>query len=101
MAEIDLTDVNTSELVQLAQFIGIRVSRALPRAVIIHALENFSPVDYEDPVVVKGKKLSEWLKRYWERIQMQAAKRVCPKCHYCRDAQVLECFHLNRKNFGG
>jgi hypothetical protein len=43
--------------------------------------------------------MSAWLNRYWDRVKMQAAKKVCPDCSLCRDMQVFECYNKNRKYF--
>lgn len=99
--EFDLNHLNHSELVALAWWIDIQASRAVPREMLIHAIENFVGISFADSVRVKGEKLSAWLGRYWEQIQMQAKKRVCPDCRLCRDAQVLECYELNKSKFGG
>jgi hypothetical protein len=99
--ELNLNSLNHSELVTLARWLDIQASRAVPRDMLIHAIENFVGLNFTDSIRVKGEKLSAWLGRYWEQIQMQARKKVCPNCHLCRDAQVLECYELNKKKFGG
>ena len=99
--ELDLNDLNHSELVAMARWMDMKASRGIPRDVLIHAIENLVGVDYQDSVRVKGEKLSAWLNRYWEVFQLQVKKKVCPDCHLCRDAQVLECYELNKRKFGG
>ena len=96
---IDLNALNNSELVALCQWVEIKATRAWPRSLLIEALENFQPFDLKDPIDEHREKLSSWLKRYWDRVQMQAAKKACPNCEMCRDLQVLECYALNRKYF--
>lgn len=97
---VNLDDLNHSELVALVQWIGIPASRAVPREVLVEALESIKPFSFYDPIEEKRVHLSEFLKRYWTHIRMQAVKKVCPNCHLCRDAQVLECHSLNKKNLG-
>ena len=97
--EVDLTDLNHSELVLLAQWNGLNASRAVPRQEILEALATFQPLPYQQPFEDKQKKLSAWLKRWWkEKLRMQAERRVCPRCHLCRGTQVLLCFNENRIN---
>ena len=98
---LDLEMLNDTELVGLCQLQGIQASRAWPRELLIQALSRFE--SYEFPTVLSKKRstLSAYLTRYWERIQMQALKKVCPRCELCRDAQVLECYGANRKKIEG
>jgi hypothetical protein len=96
---IDLDELNHSELVALCQWVDIDASRAWPRHLLIEALEQFQSIDLIDPIDSYRDKMSSWLKRYWDRVQMQASKKVCPNCHLCRDAQVVECYNKNRKWF--
>ena len=98
---IDLGELNQSELVKLCCWVGIQATRGWPREYLVWALENFQAIDYEDPVDVKRRRLSTWLQRYWDRIQMQAQKKVCPRCFNCGDLQVLTCYMKNRKGIEG
>lgn len=98
---IDLNEINQSELVALCRWIGVKATRGWPREYLIWALENFYSVEYDDPVDVHRHKLSGWLKRWWDRIQMQAQKKVCPRCENCGDLQVLHCYMKNRKGIEG
>jgi len=41
--------------------------------------------------------MHDWLKRWWDNIQMQMPKKVCPNCHLCKDLQVLDCYSKNEK----
>ena len=96
---IDLDELNHSELVALCRWVEIEASRAWPRHLLIEALEQFQAIELEDPLDRLRNKLSPWLRRYWVQIQMQASKKVCPNCHLCRDAQVIECYNKNRRHF--
>ena len=98
---IDLDELNQSELVMMCEWVGIKVSRGWPRAHLVEALENFQGTSFADPVDVNREKLSAWLFRYWDRIQMQAQKKVCPSCFHCDDLQVLTCYSKNRKGIEG
>ena len=98
---IDLDEMNQAELVALCQWAGIDASRAFSRDQLITCLEKFWPLDVENPIRDYQNRMSEWLLRYWERVRMQAAKKVCPRCHLCRDLQVLECFNRSKKYIEG
>ena len=98
---VDLDDLNHSELVLLCQWLGMKASRAVPRNALVSSILSLSPLAYTDTVDGKRKILSEWLKRNWDCIRMQAQKKVCPNCYECRDLQVLECYRLNKKSLGG
>ena len=99
--DIDLNQINQSELVRLCRWVGIQASRGWPREYLVWALENFQAIDYQDPVDDNRHKLSSWLGRWWDRIQMQAQKKVCPRCFSCNDLQVLTCYMKNRKGIEG
>ena len=98
---IDLREINHTELVALCHWVGIKASRGWPRVYLIWALENFEPIVYKDPIDKLRESLSAWLQRYWDRIQMQAQKKVCPYCENCTDLQVLTCYMKNRKGIEG
>lgn len=98
--EIDLTELNHSELVLLANWNGLNVTRGLPRETIEYLLTNLVPNNRPDPFARDRQDLSSWMVKYWARIQMQVPKKVCPNCHECRELQVLDCFRANRENLG-
>lgn len=94
---IDLQSVNSSELVALCRWVGIKsASRGWSRDLLIEALESFQDFEVDDPIDPYRKMMREFLLRYWERVQMQAPKKTCPECYNCRDLQVMECFNRNR-----
>lgn len=99
--EIDLNEVNHTELVRLCQWVGIPASRGIPREVLVHMLENFDNLEIPNPFDEARSIVSQFLNRYWDRIRMQAQKKVCPDCFLCRDMQVLECFNMNKKSLKG
>jgi hypothetical protein len=124
--EIVLEDMNHTELVFLAKWLGIRASRAIPREGIIWAITNLTPMsrkrksdekkkddkkniklkddglpDMMDTIESKQITLSTWLKQYWDRFEMQSNKRACPNCLGCSDIQALSCYELNKSQFGG
>lgn len=96
---VDLAEMNHSELVLLARWLGMRVSRAIPRHVLVDALQEFKVIDFRSPIDSYRKTLSTWLQRHWDRLQMQAPKDECPHCELCGDLQALDCFLLNRSRF--
>lgn len=97
--KIDLDKLNHSELVLLSNWSGMKVTRAVPRNLIIESLKNFEPLNLPDPIDTARSRISRWLNKHWDRVQMQAQKKVCPKCHLCRDLQVVECYSANKKYF--
>lgn len=98
---IDLGELNQSELVELCQWVELKVSRGWPREYLVWVLENFEQIEHQDPVDDARVKLSKWLQRYWDRFQLQAQKKVCPRCFNCSDLQVLSCYTKNRKGIEG
>jgi len=97
--DIDLSDLNHSELILLARWNGLNASRAVPREEIIEALSTFQPLPYPQPFEEEGKRLSAWMTRWWkDKLRMQAEKKVCPRCRFCQEAQVILCFNVNRHN---
>jgi hypothetical protein len=97
--EVDLTDLNHSELVLLAQWNGLNASRAVPRDEILNALQTLQPLPYKQPFEEQRQKLSAWSKRWWKaKLRMQADRRVCPRCALCPGALVLLCFQRNQIN---
>jgi len=99
--DIDLDELNHSELVLLAEWCGLPASRGVPRRILIKALNEFEPIEIQNPIDKNRLAVSRWLERLWDRVQMQVGKKVCPNCYACRDIQVLECHALNRKQIGG
>jgi len=99
--EIDLNEVNHSELVRLCQWMGISANRGIPREVLVQMLEDFEDYEIPNPIDEARGIVSQFLDRYWDRIRMQAQKKVCPDCSLCRDMQVLECFNMNKKSLRG
>ena len=99
---IDLEELNHTELVLLLRWIGVEnATRAMPREMLIEALETVSPIEAPNPVDRQRKAMSAWLKLHWDRLQMQAPKAACPHCFECSDMQAMECFHKNKHYFGG
>ena len=98
---LDLTELNHSELVLLANWNGLNVSRGIPREVIEDLLNSLTPNELESGFDKMRTELSNWLIKYWPRIQMQVPKKVCPHCHECREIQILDCYEANRENVGG
>ena len=100
--EFDFNDLNHSELVLFCEWCGLPASRAIPREELLNSIyQHYTPIDFQNSIDLKRKRLSSWLKRYWERIQMQASKKVCPNCEFCRELQVLECYHANKRHIEG
>jgi hypothetical protein len=99
--EIDLSEVNHTELVRLCQWVGIPASRGIPREVLVQMLESFDNFEIPNPYDSAREIVSQFLNRYWDRIRMQAQKKVCPDCSLCRDMQVQECFNMNERSLKG
>ena len=97
--DLDLNEVNDSELVALCRWAGFDASRAWPREVLLDALLSFDPPDVPGPLDEYRAQLSKWLNRYWRKLQMQTKKKVCPNCHMCSEIQVLDCYGKNKRNF--
>lgn len=93
--QIDLTELNHSELVVLAKWCGLPASRAFPREDLINSLETFIPIDLPLPIVDVRNALMGWLNRWISKLRMQFGKKVCPACNNCRELQVLACFKRN------
>lgn len=96
--QIELDDLNHSELVLLARWNGLKANRGMPREVLYRHLRTFTPFEPADPFDGAREAVSTWLKRHWERFQLQVAKKVCPHCERCRDLQVLDCYMKNHKH---
>jgi hypothetical protein len=96
--QIDLDDLNHSELVTLASWCGLRANRGMPREVLYEHLQSFKPFKPEDPFDGARGAISSWLNRHWDRFRLQVAKKVCPNCEQCRDLQVLDCYMKNHKH---
>jgi len=99
--DIDLNDLNDSELVALCNWVDIRASRAWPRDLLIWSLENFEPVDIAQPFDVERGRMKAYLKMYWDRYQLQVDKKVCPNCFDCSELQILSCYNKNKKRIEG
>lgn len=101
MSKVDYDELNHTELVKLAHWVGMpNVSRAIPREMIVEALQNREVIDIPNPVDEKRDMISSWLRRNWGVLAMQVRKSECPDCTKCPDLQVVECYSDNRKYFG-
>ena len=95
--QINLEEMNQSELVMLARWIGLTgITRAIPRTVLITAISNFENIEFKNPVDNYRKMMSGWLRLHWKRLQMQAYSKVCPNCERCSDMRALDCYLINR-----
>jgi hypothetical protein len=98
--DVDLEALNHSELVLLAHWADMRnVSRAIPRDMIITALRTMEPINIPNPADPQRTAMSQWLRRRWSSVQMQAPKSECPECFKCRDIQAIECHANNCHQF--
>ena len=94
---VDLSEMNHTELVMLARWIGLTgITRAIPRTVLIRAISNFEQIEFKNPVDQYRKMMSGWLRLHWKRLQMQAYSKVCPNCDRCSDMRALDCYLINR-----
>jgi hypothetical protein len=71
-AELDFTELNHAELLVLAQMVGIPgASAAATRGMLVEALQTLEPIRLQNPMAVTRMKLLRWIKRHWDRLQMQ------------------------------
>ena len=97
---IDFDEMNHTELVELAHWVGMKnFSRAIPRELIINALQTLDPMNFPNPVDRMRGSLKSWMIRYWDRIAMQVPKSECPNCELCNDFQAVECHTENKHQF--
>lgn len=91
--EVDLTLLNQAELAALAKFIGVdNASLAAPRESLIRAIETLEDLPIGNPLDEIREIYSGWLKRYWDRFEMQVPYSKCPDCYQSCDAQVVACY---------
>lgn len=70
--EIDYESLNHTELLALAQLVGIPgASAAATRSMLIDALQTLEPIRLQNPMAVTRTKLLKWIKRHWDKLQMQ------------------------------
>jgi len=92
-----MDELNHTELVALARLNDIPgVSRAVPRELLIEALDRLQPLDIRNPVQGLAIKMSNWLKKWWHRLRDTAPKATCPDCPGCSDLQVLACYEVSK-----
>ena len=99
--EVNLSDLNRSELVLLANWCCLGATQANSREELIQALETMLPLNTPAAFVDEAGRLHQWIEFHWNVFQMQVGKRVCPNCEQCRDLQVLECYRFNRLRLEG
>ena len=99
--DIDLDELNDTELVALCNWVGIRASRAWPRGLLIESLETFEPIDIDQPLDVERGRMGNYLRMYWDRYRLQVDKKVCPNCFECSELQILSCYNKNKKRIEG
>lgn len=97
---IDFNEMNHTELVKLAHWVGMKnVSRAMPRKMIIDALQSLDPIEIPNPVDGMRAANKGWMIRHWSKIAMQVLKSECPNCELCDDFQAVECHDDNQHQF--
>ena len=97
---IDFDEMNHSELVKLAHWVGMKnISRAMPREMIINMLQSLSPAEIPNPIDKMRSAMKSWMRRYWGRLAMQVNKSECPNCELCDDFQAVECYSENQHQF--
>lgn len=90
-------ELNTTELWQMAQRIGIcGANPATPREFLIQALETLEDIPMEDPTAATRDRFSNFLKGNWDRLQMQMQKDHCPNCHLSSDVEFADCWLDNQ-----
>lgn len=94
----DLNELNHSELVVFASWLGLPAHRGINRELLLYSINNLTEVSVPNPVAGMQSVLSKWLKTHWSRMQMQAPKSACPNCHLCGNAQVITCYRKNEKH---
>lgn len=94
--QIDLGSLNHTELVLLTKWCGLPASRGWPREILTESLQKFAPETLSIPFDIHREKINDWMARWWERLQMQVDKKVCPDCTLCGDSQVLNCYLDNK-----
>jgi hypothetical protein len=99
--EVNLEALNHSELVLLANWCMLGVTRADTREAIIQALETMTPLNTAPAFFDEADRMSRWIQYHWDVFRMQVGKRVCPNCMECRDLQNLDCYQHNRLNLEG
>jgi hypothetical protein len=90
-----LEGMNHSELVATARWNDLPASRAFSREELLRSLRTLTPIEKPNPFDAMRTSMSAWLIRWWDKLQMQAAKKVCPNCFECRDIQILDCYTKN------
>jgi hypothetical protein len=99
--DVGLDELNNTELVTLCHWVGIPASRAYPRELLLHMLEELEPVPLDNPIQPDREALQKFLQMHWPRYQMMAEKKVCPRCDECRDIQITLCYLRNRHHLKG
>jgi hypothetical protein len=86
-----------SELVEIAKFNGIEdASRAVPREILIHAIENWEMVGIENPMDRTRMRLTTFFRRFWKRFQMQVPFRSPDAAMEFSDMEAAKYYVKNR-----
>lgn len=90
-------DLNHTELWQMAQRIGIPgASAAVPRDILIQALENLEEIPAPNPTERERTRMSMYLTQNIERLRSQFQKDHCPNCHASFDMEFADCWLDNQ-----
>lgn len=100
----DLSEVNHTELLQLARNFRADLHRCTPRDVLVEVLTCPAGEEPEVPPLRTNRyrlQLMEYVNASWDRV---GALVVCPaksrdphECFGCTDTQVLECYYENHQ----
>lgn len=100
---MDLDDLNTTELVYLAQEVDEEVHRGLSKEALKDLIVTGEPQGLQQRHVNKVRlRIMQYITDHWKQVEpllsCPASSRDLRACYQCTDIQVVECALTNKKN---
>lgn len=94
---IDYDALNTTELVQIAQFNEIPgASKAVPREILVHVLKRLEAIEVENPMDRIRRRLVAWFTKFWPKLAMQVPLREPADAQHFSDMEAAKFWVKNR-----
>lgn len=97
----DLRAMNTTEMVEIANLMGVRAHRGMSRHVLAGIIERGEVQKVVHPVDPARRKLMNFLAKYKHKIRDQLVQHCHGDCFKHHDAEVLVCYMANRAMLEG
>ncbi len=97
----DLKAMNSTEMIEILNLIGVRAHRGMPRNILAMILERGEIQRVVHPLDPARRRLMEFLERNLHKIRDQLLTHCHRNCFRHHDAEVLVCYMANKARLEG